>query len=290
MTSIRKIVIVTGLSGSGKSTALKALEDLGFFTIDNPPAPMITQFIESLGSSHPPIQQLAIGLDSRDRAFVEHHEDVFASIRVLNGAALDILFVEARVAILIRRFSETRRKHPIATNGDLEGAIRIERKQLQALRDRADLVIDTSEMNVHDLKRLVMERYSGDVEERRFQLSVLSFGFRYGIPQEADMVLDVRFLPNPHFIDELRDKTGNDREVCDFVFKQKITGDFFRRTVAYLRHLLPLYENEGKAYFHLAIGCTGGKHRSVSIANAIHQELQKSMPCSVVHKDIDKRH
>lgn len=187
MTSIRKIVIVTGLSGSGKSTALKALEDLGFFTIDNPPAPMITQFIESLGSSHPPIQQLAIGLDSRDRAFVEHHEDVFASIRVLNGAALDILFVEARVAILIRRFSETRRKHPIATNGDLEGAIRIERKQLQALRDRADLVIDTSEMNVHDLKRLVMERYSGDVEERRFQLSVLSFGFRYGIPQEAGL-------------------------------------------------------------------------------------------------------
>jgi UPF0042 nucleotide-binding protein len=300
-----RFVVLTGLSGAGKSQALNALEDLGFFCVDNLPVGLLDTFLTLLerGSSEN-VSKVALVMDARERDFARRWPKVLESVAA-RGYRLEVVFLDATDASLIRRFSETRRRHPLAPEveegkrqragahagkGALVDAIHREREILGELRSRADLVVDTTELNVHQLRQIITRDFSARAGGRAgLSVNVLSFGFRYGPPREADLLIDVRFLPNPHFMPGLKEKSGLDAPVQSKVLRSKDGKEFLRRFGALLDFLIPRYRHEGKAYLTIGVGCTGGRHRSVSIAERIGRDLsKKGLDVSIVHRDLER--
>ena len=281
----KHIVIITGMSGSGKSTAIRALEDAGFFCIDNLPVLLLPKLTELAGSGH--IERMALVVDVREGIFLKEAPRVLDEVRRA-GHQVEVLFLDSSDDSLIRRFSETRRRHPLAPTGTVADGIKAEREELRDLRELADQVIDSSALNVHDLKRMVQARFSPEPATGP-SLSVMSFGYRHGVPPQADLVLDVRFLPNPYFVPELKGLTGKNPKVAAYVLEREETQQFLAKVVDLCRFLFPRYQKEGKAYLTVALGCTGGKHRSVAIAAELTRQLQQEIPrIQLWDRDIEK--
>ena len=281
------IVVVTGLSGAGKSTTIKVFEDLGYFCVDNLPPVLLPKIVEVVSEARGEEARVALGVDIRGKEFLPDLSRVLDELR-RGKNAIHVLFLDAADEALVRRFSETRRKHPLAARGGARDAIRKERGILSPLREMADAVLDTSQLNVHQLRDALVRRFRRE-GAGGLQVSVLSFGYRYGLPVEADMVVDVRFLPNPNFVPALKRFTGLDRRVRKYVLQARTTKAFLRRLSGLLHFLLPLYRKEGKAYFTLGVGCTGGRHRSVAIAEALGAILGKGKEAAVVvHRDLSR--
>lgn len=284
-----KFVIVTGMSGGGKNTALKLLEDMGFYCVDNLPIPLIEKFIELIETPNAEIQKVALGLDIRtDQNFNQTNK----SLKQLRekGHQFDILFMDSSDSILIKRYKETRRMHPFAegAGGSLEDGIARERKVLSLIKEEADYIIDTSKLLVRELKEELNRIFLGNKEFNNLMVSIMSFGFKHGIPQDADLVFDVRFLPNPFYLDELKHLTGNDKPVQDYVMKCPEAEVFLQKLQDMLEFLLPGYIKEGKNQLVVAIGCTGGQHRSVTLANEIYNRMSNkgNYGLNISHRDI----
>jgi len=282
------VVVVTGLSGSGKSTAIKAFEDINYFCIDNLPVPLLGNFLSLCERDMPDITRIALGIDIRERQFLKDYDSIFSSLED-SGYRFEILFLEADNDILQRRYSQTRRVHPAAASDSLLlAAINHEREQLNALRVRATRILDTGSLSVHQLKQMIVQRYAHVKENEQLSVQVLSFGYKYGLPLEADLVIDVRFLPNPYFVDCLRHLDGTTEDVRSWVLQWPAVREFLSDYCSLLLKLLPSYIQEGKRYLTLAVGCTGGKHRSVVIAEQIADRLrQNSYFLNVFHRDIN---
>jgi UPF0042 nucleotide-binding protein len=278
------IVVITGMSGSGKSTAIHALEDAGFFCIDNLPVLLLPKLTELAG--HGQMPRLALVIDARERLYLKEAPRIIDEVR-RSGARVEVLFLDANEEALMRRFSETRRRHPLAPQGSVADGIRLEREALADLRELADQVIDSSPLTVHDLKAQVQARFASEPSTAP-AITLLSFGYRYGVPPQADLVFDVRFLPNPYFVPELRGMNGRDERVAAFVLERSDTQAFIDKVVDLCRYLFPRYQKEGKAYLTVALGCTGGKHRSVAIAHALGERLQADGRVQVWDRDIGK--
>jgi len=268
----RVIFIITGLSGSGKSTVVDALEDAGFYCIDNMPVDLLPKFLEMPIEHDSEMSGLALVMDLREKGFIAKYSAVFRKLRK-KGYYFKILFLEAEEEILIQRYSETRRQHPMSSGKSLLDGIRLEKEQLEDLRAIADLVINTSKLNVHQLKSKILDIAQKSKKDVPMRINVLSFGFKYGIPYDADLIMDVRFMANPYFIPELKELDGEAREIIDFVLGHEDTRAFLEKYLDLLEYLIPLYEKEGKAYLTIAIGCTGGRHRSVTIARTIYEHI-----------------
>lgn len=282
-----KVVIISGLSGSGKSTAIKALEDVGFFCVDNLPVLLLPKFLELRAESHSEISKLALVMDIREKDFVSSYAGVLETLGE-QGYQFEIIFLEASDQSLLRRYSETRMQHPLGKEQRLPEAIRKEREQLEGLKQIADKVIDTSHYNVHELKAVILGHVLKAVQTGHLEVQVLSFGFKYGIPHDADLIVDVRFLPNPYFVSGLRSLDGTASEVQDFVERGKETRVFLEKYLDLLDYLIPLYEKEGKSYLTVAVGCTGGRHRSVVIAAKIYEHLKEKFGhINLMHRDIE---
>jgi len=284
-----EVTVVTGLSGAGRSTAAKCLEDLGWFVVDNLPPELITTMVELGAQARGAITKVAVVMDVRSRAFTD---DLAAVIKELDaqGYKPRVLFLEATDEVLIRRFEQVRRTHPMQGDGRLSDGIVAERALLAPLRDEADLVIETSSLSVHDLRAKIEETF-GNETSLRTKITVLSFGYKYGLPMDADLVVDVRFLPNPFWIPELRDETGLDTEVSNYVLTQEGAEDFLARYQELLRIVGAGYRREGKRYLTLAVGCTGGKHRSVAMSEELARRLSAeddSLSVKVVHRDLGR--
>jgi UPF0042 nucleotide-binding protein len=280
--------VITGLSGSGKTHVSRALEDAGWFCVDNLPIALVPSFAGLIGGSAQ-LRRSALVVDVRERGFVEAFPAMFRSLRESDVPA-SLIFLEAEEKTLLRRFSETRRPHPLAGNAPAIDGIRAEREILRPIRKMADVILDTSRFTVHELRDYVRERYDVRHEGRRMVVSVLSFGFKYGLPPEADVVFDLRFLANPNFVPSLRKKTGTDPEVVAFLRSQPETAGFLARALALVRYVLPRHEREGRSYLTIAVGCTGGRHRSVMVANSIGAAVrQKGYPVRVYHRDVGQR-
>jgi len=281
-------VIVTGLSGAGRSTALKNFEDLGYFCVDNLPTTLIPKFAEICLQLKDKIKKVALGIDIREGDFLD---DLFSSLEELGkmGFSHQILFLEASNSVLVRRYSETRRKHPLDTEGRsmLEVIIK-ERKRLMGIKERADKIIDTTSLTPQEFKQVIFSSFKEGPELDTMNVSLVSFGYKYGIPVDADLVIDTRFLPNPHYIKRLRPLTGNDPEVSRFVLKSAVTQKFLRKYFGLLKFLIPYYIKEGKSYLTIAVGCTGGRHRSVIIVNKLKKFLDKKYPVKTQYRDIEK--
>jgi UPF0042 nucleotide-binding protein len=286
VTAAPEIVVITGMSGSGKSTAIRALEDIGFFCIDNLPVLLLPKLTE-LGLHAGKMPRLGLVIDARERVFLHEAPRVVEEVRK-TGHAVEVLFLDSSDDLLIRRFSETRRRHPLAPGSSVAEGIRLERDALGDLRKLADEVIDTSALTVHDLKRLVQTRFTADAANSP-AISVVSFGYRYGIPAQADLVFDVRFLPNPYFVPALKGLTGLNEEVARYVLERPETQHFLDKLVDLCNFLLPRYQAEGKAYVTVALGCTGGKHRSVAMAHELVRRLRPNTTrVQVWDRDIEK--
>lgn len=281
-----QIVVVTGLSGSGKSTVSRVLEDMGFYCIDNLPIALLPKLFEMASGLLPLYSKIALVMDLRDRALLRTFPEVFHQLRQ-EGLRLEILFLEATDSVLVRRYSQTRRSHPLAEGGRLVEGIRQEREMLIPLRSLATLVIDTSMFNVHQLERSIRDLFGQKLGVRRMALTFLSFGYSRGIPQEADLVMDVRFLPNPYFVEELKPLPGTDARVRDFLLGFEQTREFLKKIQDLLEYLVPLYEREGKAYLTVAVGCTGGKHRSVAITENLVRYFEGRLPVQGRHRDLE---
>lgn len=280
-----RLIILSGISGSGKSTAVKVLEDLGYFCVDNLPPTLIPTFIELCENSAEHIRKAALVMDVREGVFFERAPDVITELKE-KGRLVELLFLESSDQALVKRYKETRREHPLSSNGNILRGIRRERKMLSKIKTLADYLIDTSDLNVHQLRELVQETFE-KTKSKRISINFLSFGYKYGFPYDADLILDVRFLPSPHFIESLKDLTGSDRRVKDFVLKNEDTRKFIEKLVDILKFLIPRYEKEGKSYLTVAVGCTGGKHRSAVIVNEIAERFKYLSP-NVRHRDISK--
>lgn len=282
------VVIITGLSGSGKSTALRALEDIGFFCVDNLPVILLPKFISMTLQSSPEIKQVAMVMDLREKNFVKRYQLVFEKLKE-KGYKIEILFLEASEESLVRRYSVTRRNHPLSAMGSIMEGIHMEVEKLSSLRQMADKIIDTTTINVHQLKDTVQRQFLPSSSQQRMIVSVLSFGYRYGIPADADLVIDVRFLPNPYYIEDLKNYDGHHQAIENYVLGNAESKEFLRKSFDMMRFLIPLYEKEGKARLNIAFGCTGGKHRSVVMANQFSShfhELKYIVHTS--HRDINK--
>jgi len=280
-----QILIITGLSGSGKTNVARALEDIGWFCVDNLPSALIPRFAEMLQGSDD-LHRSALVVDMREREFLKQFPHVFRQLRG-KGVAVSLLFLEADEKALVRRFSETRRPHPLAINQPAIEGIREEREALRPIRKMADMILDTSEYTVHGLRDYIKEHY--DVRDQRapLVLGVMSFGYKYGVPSEADLVFDVRFLPNPNFVPKLKPLTGGDPAVVRYMRRQEDTDSFLKKLHSFLDYVLPRYVREGKSYLTVGIGCTGGRHRSVMIANELAAYLGvKGFPVRVRHRDL----
>ncbi len=287
MSSPLQIAVITGMSGAGKSTALRALEDEGFFCIDNLPVPFLRRLAELLARSGGDINRVALVVDAREGHFLEQAPEVFAEARRA-GANLEVAFLDAQDEVILRRFNETRRRHPLAPDRPVGEGIAAERQLLQGLRRIADEVIDTTGLTVHELRALIHARFGRPLGEG-LVLTLLSFGFRNGIPPQSDLVLDVRFLPNPYFVDALKGHDGLNPEVADFVLKRAETEEFLGHAERLCAFLLPHYRREGKSYLTVSIGCTGGKHRSVAVAHELSKRLGgKGERVRVWDRDLDK--
>lgn len=283
------VVIVTGLSGSGKSTAIRALEDLGFYCIDNLPVALIPHVLTLSENAREPIGRVALGIDGRGGDFLDAYPTVLAGLRT-SGHAVKVLYFEAPENVLLRRFSETRRPHPAAGEHSVLHGIRTEERGLAGLRESADQVIDTSSYTVHELRNVLARHAETDPSmQRTLRVTVQSFGYKYGVPIDADLMLDVRFLPNPFFVEALRDKSGTDRQIVEFVLGQPEAAPFLDRLSALLEPLMPLYVREGKSYLMLAVGCTGGRHRSVAVAEEVGRRLRAwDYTVRVHHRDVQR--
>lgn len=315
-----RVILISGLSGSGKTTAIKALEDVGFYCVDNLPILLLPKFIELCEQSDGKISKVAVVEDIRGEASyppgqqglnpasggtgsgqagIGGEADFLSdSIRILHdlkreGCPVEILFLESSDPVLMRRFSETRRQHPLAVGGSIREGLQLERKRLQAIRDMANHVIDTSELNVHQLKQKVQQYAEEGRGAGRMTVTLLSFGYSFGIPFETDLVMDVRFLPNPYFVEELKRLKGDHPRVSEYVLQWEETREFLRRLQDLIRFLLPLYEKEMKTHLTIAVGCTGGRHRSIVIVNRLAEMLRGELAehgvfLSVQHRDAEK--
>lgn len=292
------IVVITGLSGSGMSSAMRAFEDLGYFCVDNLPLTLLPTFARLVQpdgeDERSRIERAALVINIRERHFLSEFNERIEDLRRTSGLRVFVLFLEASDEALQRRFSETRRPHPSdigdgGNPGGLLAAIREEREAMNPIRAGADLIIDTSEHNVHTLRRAVTERFSPDLRGAPMRVQILSFGHKYGAPRDLDLLFDVRHLPNPYFVPELRDLSGNDRRIVAYLKDQEEVTETFKRFADLLDYLLPLYRREGKSYVTVGIGCTGGRHRSVMIANMIARRLRrKGYDAKAIHRDVQK--
>jgi UPF0042 nucleotide-binding protein len=281
-----ELVIITGMSGSGKASVLKAFEDLGYYCVDNLPVELIPQFAE-LAVQSAEIRRTALVVDVREGTKFELLPGIVKSIRRM--IPTKVVFLEASDTVLMRRFSETRRPHPLGTDSPVKSALKTERRHLGAIRRLADFVIDTSKFNVHELRSHITERFQKESAETSILVSCVSFGFRQGVPEDADLVFDVRFLPNPHFVPEFRPLTGRDPKVAKYIRSFPQTREFISRISDLLVYLLPHYIHEGKSYLTIAFGCTGGQHRSVMIAEDVSKHLRRAgYRVKVVHRDSPK--
>ena len=281
-----QVVFVAGLSGSGKTTAMAALEDLGFYCVDNLPAQLTGQFVELCATSTPPIEKMALAIDARERSFLQGIPGVVRKLRE-DGMAAQVLFLDCATDTLVNRYKETRRVHPLSPSGSVEEGIGIEREVLSDVAQLADLRLDTSELNVHQLRDAVTRAVTGT--GRSTIVNLVSFGFRHGLPRAADLVFDVRFLPNPHFEAELRPKTGLDPEVAAYALENDRARKLLGHLHGMVSFLLPLYDDEGKAYLTVAVGCTGGQHRSVAVLEALASQLRDGgREVTVLHRDAEK--
>jgi UPF0042 nucleotide-binding protein len=282
----RQLVILTGLSGSGKGSVLNTFEDLGFYCVDNLPVSLIPTFGELYGAGAGEIERAALLVDAREGQQIEELPRIYKKLTSEYPATL--VFVEASDGALLRRFSETRRPHPMGRDGSIQEGIRAERRRMAPIRRLADVIIDTTRFTVHELRQFILDRFQNP-GRRPLLISVVSFGFRHGIPPDADLVFDVRFLPNPHFVPRLRPFSGKDPRVARYIRSFPQTGKFLKRMESLLGFLIPHYIREGKSYLTVALGCTGGRHRSVALAEVIRRTLQKQgYATKVVHRDLDK--
>jgi len=303
-----RVILISGLSGSGKTTAIKALEDIGFYCVDNLPILLLPKFIELCGQSGGKISKVAVVEDIRGTASypaweqageVKEGEDFLEDSRRIirdlqrEGYPIEILFLESSDPVLMRRFSETRRQHPLAVGGSIREGIRLERERLQGIRDMANLVIDTSRFNVHQLKEKIQQYAQEGWGAGQMTVTLLSFGYSFGVPYEADLLMDVRFLPNPYFVEELKRLKGDDPKVAEYVLQWEETKEFLKRAQEFIRFLLPLYMRERKAHLTMAMGCTGGRHRSIVIVNRLAEMLrdelaEKGVFLNIRHRDAEK--
>ena len=286
MSSPLQVVFVSGLSGSGKTTVMATLEDLGFYSVDNLPAQLTRQFLDLCVAARPPIRRVALAIDTREPAFLR---GVPAVIEDLRRRDLDVrvLFLDCATDVLVNRYRETRRVHPLSPGGSVEQGIEIERQLLLEIAELADLRLDTSELNVHELRETAARAMAG--QGRGTVVNLVSFGFRHGVPRGADLMFDVRFLRNPHFHPTLRPKTGLDPEVAAFALEEERGIGLLARLRDLLQFLVPLYESEGKAYLTVAVGCTGGRHRSVAVVEALAPDLRRGgREVNVSHRDVEK--
>ena len=283
-----RFVIVTGMSGAGKSSTLKMLEDAGYFCVDNLPVPLISKSAKLLFQEHAEYDRVAIGVDIRSGQNLEELEPFLEQMKE-KGQSYELLYLDSSDEVLIKRYKETRRNHPLTGSGRVENGIRKERERTAFLKQQADYILDTSQLLVRELKAQIDKIFVENEGFRNFMITVLSFGFKYGIPSDADLVFDVRFLANPYYVPELKYKTGNEKEVQDFVMQTEAAGVFLDKLEDMLKFLIPNYINEGKNQLVVAIGCTGGKHRSVTLANAITKRLGSlEYGIKVEHRDIGK--
>jgi len=283
-----EIVVITGLSGSGKTLTTRAFEDMGYFCVDNLPVALIPVFAD-LCARRPDLRRAALVVDVREGTFLGEFPAIFDTLRRTQGHRARLLFFEADDEALIRRFSETRRPHPLASGGSLEEGIRRERLMLEPLRERADLIIDSSRFNVHELRRYIQEHFAPQTGGQPIGISVVSFGYKHGVPAESDLLFDTRFLPNPFFVDGLRGRSGLDPEVRDYLEAISEYREFLARIVDLVAFLIPQYIREGKSYLTVAVGCTGGRHRSVAMAEAVSRALcDRGYAVKASHRDLDK--
>jgi UPF0042 nucleotide-binding protein len=281
-----ELVIITGLSGSGKGTVLKALEDFGYYSVDNLPVGLITKFAE-LTKESPSVRFAALVVDIREGRAIEDFPAIYAQVR--KKIKTKLLFLEASDDVLVRRFSETRRPHPLGQDQSVAKSVTAERKMLEHIRPLADHVVDTTKLNVHDLRHLIEEKFHGSRDESKIMIYVTSFGFRHGVPADADLVFDVRFLPNPNYIPEFKKLTGRNPKVARYIRSFPQTAEFLARISDLLVYLLPHYLREGKSYLTISFGCTGGHHRSVMMAHEIKQYLtRKGYRVKESHRDLEK--
>ena len=284
-----RFVIVTGMSGAGKSTALKMLEDMGYFCVDNLPVPLMPKFAEMLMLPDAEISQAALGVDIRNGQALDGIEEQLSHMDA-QGIRYEILFLDARDNVLVKRYKETRRQHPLGGIGRVDIGIAKERERIAFLKMQATYILDTSKMLTRELKQALEKIFVEGKEFKNLYISVMSFGFKYGIPQDADLVFDVRFLPNPYYIEGLKEKTGNDREVQEYVMDNDRAQAFVEKLMGLMDFLLPNYILEGKNQLVIGIGCTGGKHRSVTLANGLYERLknQEEYGIKIEHRDIQK--
>lgn len=283
-----RFVIVTGMSGGGKKTALRMLEDVGFYCVDNLPVELIEKFVELLAAPGGEVTKVALGVDVRANQGFEKVPDILSKLKKA-GYPLEIFYMEASDEILIKRYKESRRMHPLSPDGRVEEGIRKEREILAGLKEQADYIMDSTKLLTRDLKEEIDKIFVLDEGYNSLMINIVSFGFKHGIPQDADLVFDVRFLPNPFYIDELKHMSGNDAPVHDYVMGFEEAGTFLEKTKDMLDFLIPNYIKEGKYQLVIAIGCTGGKHRSVTLANELYMSLKdnKGYGIKLTHRDID---
>lgn len=282
-----RFVVVTGMSGGGKSTALNMLEDFGFYCVDNLPISLVEKFVELISMPNSEINKVVLGLDVRADQSFEDATRILEQLKA-KGYKFEILFMDADINVLIKRYKETRRIHPLAADGRVEDGVRRERRALENIRRNADFVIDTSNLLTRELKEELERIFVENEEYNSLMVTVMSFGFKHGIPADADLVFDVRFLPNPFYIDGLKKKTGDDREVQDYVMSFPEAGDFMQKLMDMVQFLIPNYVKEGKYRLVIAIGCTGGKHRSVTLANELYKHMKDAGNYGVklYHRDV----
>lgn len=283
-----RVVVISGLSGAGKSNALKCFEDLGFFCIDNLPPQLLPKLVELCTQAGSEINRIALGIDIREREFLRNFEGVLNDL-IKNGYPIEIVYLNARDEVLVRRFSETRRPHPLAKDKSVIEGIKLERERLKWLYDKSSLIIDTSDFNIHQLKAELSRHFLEKARDKKVVVNIISFGFKYGVPYDVDLLFDIRFLPNPNFVHNLTPMTGMDRDVSDYLLSNSQTRLFLEKFFQFIDFLMPQYEHEERYYLNIGIGCTGGRHRSVFVGEALERHINdKGFAATLRHRDIER--